>query len=99
MAALPVSPLVAPMTVRVCRFSFGCLLAFFRTRKYSNRFPTNWSATSLNANVGPWKSSRRWRLSSGMRVFRGVISGWRKVEYDFVTRVLRSSAGISEGEM
>lgn len=99
MAALPVSPDVAPMTVRVCRFSVGCLEAFLRTRKYSKRLPTNWRATSLKAKVGPWKSSRIWRLSEGMRVFRGVISGWRKVEYDFSMRVLRSSEGISEGEM
>ena len=42
MAALPVSPLVAPSTVSGP--SDGV-----RRRKYSNRLPKNCSATSLNA--------------------------------------------------
>ena len=47
-AALPVSPLVAPrMFRRVPR----------RFRMYSKKLLRNWSAMSLNASVGPWNSS------------------------------------------
>lgn len=51
-AADPVSPLVAPITVKWCR-SFPFFPSFRLTRKYSNKFPRNCNATSLNANVGP----------------------------------------------
>ena len=52
-AAEPVSPLVAPTIVRCWSLS---------ARKRSNTSPSNCSATSLNASVGPWNSSSsQWR--------------------------------------
>ena len=47
-AAEPVSPLVAPTIVT---------RSFRLASTWSNIRPTNWSATSLNASVGPWNSS------------------------------------------
>jgi hypothetical protein len=47
-AAEPVSPLVAPTIVTRSLRS---------PSTWSNIRPTNCSATSLNASVGPWKSS------------------------------------------
>jgi hypothetical protein len=55
-AALPVSPLVAPTMVR---------RSSRRERNSSNSRPSSCSATSLNASVGPWNSSSsQWRSSS-----------------------------------
>ena len=45
MAALPVSPLVAPNTF-ILREDFKSI--------YSYKLPRNWRAKSLNARVGPW---------------------------------------------
>ena len=50
-AALPVSPEVAPRIV-IAFCVDPCV------KKYSNRFPKNCNATSLKANVGPWNNSR-----------------------------------------
>jgi hypothetical protein len=50
MAADPVSPEVAPTTVKCSRLR-PSLPLLRRTRKYWKRLPRNWSATSLNANV------------------------------------------------
>src|SRR6185437_4924698 len=63
-AALPVSPLVAPSTLRrrPCRSSTA-----------SKRLPRSCIATSLKASVGPFESRRRCRLGSS--VWSGVISG------------------------
>ena len=94
---LPVSPLVAPTTVKRSFLSPADLRAFRLARKNSNRFPRSCSATSLNANVGPWKSSRTKSLS--LSFFKGVISGWRKVLYDFSTNLRRSDFVISFSEM
>ena len=55
-AAEPVSPLVAPTIVTRSLRS---------PRTWSNIRPTSCSATSLNANVGPWNSSSsQWFVSS-----------------------------------
>ena len=70
---LPVSPLVAPITVNFSFFWFGVLLAFLRSKKNSNRFPKNCKAMSLKAKVGPWNNSSMKVLSSNF--FRGTISG------------------------
>jgi hypothetical protein len=96
-AYLPVSPLVAPTTVNFSVFSPGAFLAFRRSRKNPNRFPSSCSATSLNANVGPWNSSSTNVFSSSF--FSGVISGCRKLLYDFSTRDRSSSREISDGDM
>ena len=67
MAADPVSPEVAPMIVtRSPR----------RSISRSNSGPTSCRATSLNARVGPWKSSSSQRPAPRSR--RGVMSGWSK---------------------
>jgi hypothetical protein len=55
---LPVSPLVAPTTVRLSGASPSDFCAFLLSKKNSKRFPSSWRATSLNAKVGPWNSSR-----------------------------------------
>ena len=94
---LPVSPLVAPTTVSFSRFSPTLFLLFLRTKKNSKRFPSNCRATSLNAKVGPWNSSRTYVLS--LSFLSGVMSGWRKVLYDLSTKVRSSSREISEGEI
>lgn len=79
MAAEPVSPLVAPMTVR-CSLSRPVFPLFLRTRKYSKRLPRNCSATSLKANVGPWKSSSKCMFFFSSSVTVGVTSLVRNVE-------------------
>ncbi len=63
-AALPVSPLVAPSTLR-CRSSASSTC--------SKRLPSSCIAMSLNAIVGPFERPSRCRL--GSRVESGVISG------------------------
>ena len=66
-AALPVSPLVAPtMVMRWSRAS----------STWSNMRPRNCMATSLNASVGPWNSSRMKRRSSTCT--SGATAGWPK---------------------
>lgn len=94
---LPVSPLVAPTTVSFSGCSPGAFRAFRRSRKNSNKFPNNCKATSLNANVGPWKSSRTYLFSSSF--LRGVMSGCRNVWYDFCTSLRRSTSDISSREI
>ena len=66
-AALPVSPLVAPtMVMRSPRFASTC----------SNRWPSSCSAMSLKASVGPWNSSSaKQRVSS---CTSGATAGWPK---------------------
>lgn len=80
---LPVSPLVAPTTVNFSGTSPDDFFAFLRFKKNSNRLPKSCNATSLNANVGPWKSSRMNFLSFSLCT--GVTSGCLKVLYDFST--------------
>lgn len=96
-AHLPVSPLVAPTIVSLSRGSPSFLAAFLRLRKYSKRLPRNWSATSLNANVGPWKSSRMYSWAESLT--SGVWFGWRNVEYEASISDLRSAEGISSSGM
>ncbi len=68
MAAEPVSPLVAPTIVtRSPRWA----------STWSNRRPTNCSATSLKASVGPWARSSS--HSSVPICTSGVTAGCRKV--------------------
>ena len=90
---LPVSPLVAPTTVNRSLASPGCLPLFRLSRKNSKRFPSSCSATSLKANVGPWKSSSTNKLSFSF--FKGVTSGCRKLLYDLSTNTFNSSREIS----
>ena len=66
-AALPVSPLVAPTMFR---------RPFSRPSWYSKKLLRNWSAMSLNARVGPWKSSSTW---TGPADTTGATSGWANV--------------------
>ena len=92
MAADPVSPLVAPMTVKWWR-SLPSFPSFRFTRKYSNRFPRNCNATSLKAKVGPYPI--------GERVFRSEefckrIDGHANRE---TTRADRVSLSRPEGSM
>ena len=63
MAALPVSPLVAPRMFR---------LRSARSRVYSKKLLRNWRAMSLKARVGPWNSSRTYTGPTGQA---GAISG------------------------
>ena len=78
-AHLPVSPLVAPTTVKDFGRSPADLLigAFLLARKTSNRFPKSCSATSLNEKVGPWKSSRMSSVS--LSFVKRVMSACRNV--------------------
>ena len=69
-------------------------MAFFRFKQYSNTFPKNCKATSLKANVGPWKSSSTNSFSS--TCFNGVVSSCLKVEYERRMISARSSAGMDE---
>ncbi len=69
-AAEPVSPLVAPTIV----IRLPCWAS-----TVSNMRPTSWSATSLKASVGPWKSSiTQWWWSIWTS---GTTAGWRNVAY------------------
>ena len=67
MAADPVSPLVAPTMVS---------RRPERLRLASNSPPISCIATSLNASVGPWKSSSS--QSFGAICLSGVRAGWPK---------------------
>ena len=68
MAAEPVSPEVATTTLSSCPRL---------PRMYSKRLPRNWSATSLNARVGPWKSSIRWMGPTGRTgTGSGPVQAW-----------------------
>jgi len=73
MAAEPVSPLVAPMTVKRSLFVPSFPL-FRRNRKYSNKLPKNCNATSLKANVGPWNNSSKCKFLLPSTVMIGLIS-------------------------
>ncbi len=97
-AADPVSPLVAPITVK-CSRSPLVLPTFLLTRKNSNMFPKNCNATSLNAKVGPWNSSSKWIFLSLSSVIVGVTLGTLKFEYDLCTMFLRAADGTSAVEM
>jgi len=100
MPAEPVSPEVAPMTVKCSRPCLALALAWFRlSRKNSRRFPRNWSATSLKAKVGPWNSSSRCIFLLSSNVIVGVTLSARNDEYDWRIIALRESCGISAGEM
>lgn len=94
---LPVSPLVAPTTVRLSCFSPGAFLAFRRSKKNSNRLPSSCKATSLNANVGPWNNSNTNVFSSNF--LSGAMSGCRNEAYDRSTKVRSSFLDISSGDM
>ena len=97
-AHLPVSPLVAPTTVKDSGRSLADLRAFLLARKNSNRLPKSCNATSLNEYVGPWKSSRMNSLS--LSFVKGVMSTCRNVVvYDRFTSARNSSCETSSGEM
>jgi hypothetical protein len=97
-AHLPVSPLVAPTTVKDSGRSPADLCAFLLARKNSNRLPRSCNATSLNEKVGAWKSSRMNSLS--LSFVKGVMSACRNVVvYDRLTSARNSSWESSSGEM
>jgi len=77
----PVSPLVAPSTLRF-RSCFS--------RTCSKRFPRSCSAMSLNASVGPLERPRTCRFGSS--VLSGVISGVPKTSGVYVRSTIPFSA-------
>jgi len=85
----PVSPDVAPTTVM--------RLPGRSERRCSKRLPRNWSATSLNANVGPWNSSSVCIPSVIGTV--GVTSASRNVPYERAMMSLSLASGTSSGPM
>ncbi len=94
----PVSPLVAPTTVKDSGRSSSDLRAFLLARKNSKRLPRSCNATSLNEKVGPWNSSKMYSVS--LSFAKGVMSGCRNVVvYDRLTSARNSSRESSSGEM
>ena len=83
MAALPVSPEVAPRMF---------MKPPVRASTYSNRLPSSCRATSLKASVGPWNSSRMYRSPTGRT---GVTCGWLKVAQLRSISSSRSVRGMS----
>lgn len=88
---LPVSPLVAPTTVNLS-LSLPRLPSFLLVKQYSNTFPKNCNATSLNANVGPCHNSNTHSLPPVL--LNGVVSSCLNVPYDLSIISRRSSCGI-----
>ena len=90
LAALPVSPEVAPRMFMCSPDSAS---------RYSKRLPRNCRATSLKARVGPWNSSMMNRFSCPGQGTRGMISRWSNPLKLSRTNPSRSCCGIMAGSI